>query len=53
MALVTGGNAILMARLPLDTAYTPKVDRLASIGINGLYHSLARTFGYQAKPYIF
>jgi len=36
------GQRYFDGKTPLDAAYTPKKDRLASIGINGLYHSLAQ-----------
>lgn len=34
------GQECFEARTPLQAAYTPHLDYLASIGINGLYHSL-------------
>jgi 2,3-bisphosphoglycerate-independent phosphoglycerate mutase len=36
------GQRYFDGKTPLGAAYTPKMDRLASIGINGLYHGLAQ-----------
>ena len=36
------GQGCFDGKTPLDAAYTPNMDYLASIGMNGLYHSLAQ-----------
>jgi 2,3-bisphosphoglycerate-independent phosphoglycerate mutase len=33
------GHACLGGKTPLQAAYTPNLDRLASMGVNGLYHT--------------